>query len=154
MNARAARSPISEQTTPPHAVGFATKCEAAKRPNAKFRRCRECGERFQSKRAGTEFCQPSCRRNFHNRQQVRGAQFFSLVMALRFDRDAAKASGAWRLLCRLAAAAKAADDAERAGRRSWDDAAAVRARNPALAATVVGVNVAGTRAGTRKRRLP
>ena len=75
-----------------------------------------------------------------------GAAFYDLVMASRFDRDAAKAAGAWSLLCRMAAAFKAEDDAERASRKSWDDAAKVRARNAHFIAMLVGVNVAGTRA--------
>jgi hypothetical protein len=45
----------------------------------------------------------------------------------------------------MAAAFKAEDDHERAGRPSWNDVDHVRARNTHLVATIVGENVAGNR---------
>lgn len=109
----------------------------------RFKNCSECGKQFELKRADGEFCSTSCRHNFSNRRMLRGSAFYDLVMASRFDRDAAEAAGAWSLLCRMAAAFKGEDDAERAGRRSWDNAAKVRARNPSMVVKLVGVNVAG-----------
>jgi hypothetical protein len=64
-------------------------------------------------------------------------------MAWRFNRAEAVAVGVQSLLCRMAAAFKAEDDRERAGRQSWDNFSRVRDRNAHLEATVVGVNVAG-----------
>lgn len=106
--------------------------------------CRECGATFCAQRYGQEFCGPGCRRSFHNRKARRGAQLYDLMMALRFERPRPKELGAWSLLCRFAAACKAADDRERAGRRSWDGIDRVRSRNAHLLSTIVGT-VAGRR---------
>jgi hypothetical protein len=135
--------PLLTPAAPTAVLSLALRCEPPAREWAKIRTCRECGERFSSKRASGEFCSPLCRRNFGNRRLLRGAAFYDLVMAIRFDRDAAEADGAWSLLCRMAAAFRAEDDAERAGRKSWDSTAKVRARNLSIIAKLVGVNVAG-----------
>lgn len=42
-----------------------------------------------------------------------------LVMEMRFNRDAAKAEGAWTALCAMASAYRDEDKAQRAGRQSW-----------------------------------
>jgi hypothetical protein len=109
------------------------------------RTCRECGAAFTARRASVDFCSAACRGALNNRRLKRGGQLYDLVMAWRFDRTAAAASGAQSLLCRMAAAFKAEDDRDRAGRPSWDDVARVRERNSHLVATVVGTNVAGNR---------
>jgi hypothetical protein len=118
----------------------ANKVEAAK---AKKGTCRECGTVYQAQRTTREFCCTACRRTFHNRRALQGADFYDLFMAIRFDRDNAKKAGAWSLMCRMAASFKATDDRERNCRQSWDDIAKVKDRNSHLGATVVGVNVAG-----------
>lgn len=107
--------------------------------------CRECGHTFIGKRTTKEFCGAACRRAFNNRKATRGAQMYDLIMAMRFDRHDAKTYGAWKLLDRMAAAARAEDERDRAGRRSWDDVRDVKGRNAHLLATVVGVNIAGRR---------
>lgn len=107
------------------------------------RTCRECGTAILARRPTADFCSARCRGAWNNRRLKQGGQLYNLVMAWRFDRTAAAASGAQSLLCRMAAAFKADDERDRAGRPSWDDVARVRARNSHLVATVVGVNVAG-----------
>ncbi len=114
--------------------------------------CRECGATFSAQRQGREFCRAACRRAFYNRKALRGAQLYDLIMALRFERPRAEELGAWSLLCRLAASYKAADDRERAGRRSWDGIDKVRDRSTHLLATIIGRNVAGS--GRRTVRGP
>ncbi|BAQ17434.1 hypothetical protein GL4_1985 [Methyloceanibacter caenitepidi] len=76
---------------------------------------------------------------------ARGAEMYDLLMAMRFDREAARDAGAWSFLCRMASEFKRLDQRDREGRRSWDPPATVKARHPRLAATVVGLNVAGGR---------
>jgi hypothetical protein len=107
--------------------------------------CRECGSPFSAQRSTREFCSSNCRAQFHNRQARHGRDFFSAVMAIRYDRDAAKEARMWSLLCRMAAAVKAEDNRNRNGRPSWDSVAKLRARATPLRATLVGVNVAGSR---------
>jgi len=134
---------FSKISEPAAALSNAPRRNAREIAWIRFKNCSECGKRFELKRADGEFCSAPCRRNFGNRRMLRGAAFYDLVMASRFDRDVAEAEGAWSLLCRMAAAFKAQDDAERASRRSWDNTAKVRARNPSMVAKLVGVNVAG-----------
>ncbi|MGD0024504.1 MAG: transcriptional regulator [Xanthobacteraceae bacterium] len=93
--------------------------------------CRECGASYEAGRATREFCGMACRRAFSNRRMLRGADMYDLLMQLRFDRERAKRSGAWSLLCRMAAAFKAEDDRERAGHAS-------PARRSATAAAIKG----------------
>jgi hypothetical protein len=107
--------------------------------------CRECAAPFSAPRTTREFCSVSCRQTFNNRKLIRGAAMYDIIMAMRFDRAAAKDSGAWSLLCRLAASFKAEDHRDRGGRKSWDDLPRVRDRHTSLSSTVVGVNVAGVR---------
>lgn len=96
-------------------------------------RCRECGGGIVGDR-GKEFCRAECRSAFHNRRKRRGADLYDLLMAQRFDRDAAQHEGAWSFLCRMAAEFRAEDERERGGRRSWDSVSAVKARHPDVAA--------------------
>jgi hypothetical protein len=103
-------------------------------------KCRECGSDIivvDYNVARREFCSATCRSAFHNRRKQRGAELYSLVMAMRFDRDRAREDGAWSLLCRMASSFKAEDDRERAGLKSWEPVAVVKARHPDLSATVV-----------------
>lgn len=122
-------------------VGLASRRNRHKRAPATKKTCRECGAQYIPQRTTREFCCTACRRAFSNRRMLRGSHFYDLIMAIRFDRAAAAQEGAWSLLCRQAAAFKAEDDRERGGRKSWDDVAAVRARNAQLQSTLVGINV-------------
>jgi hypothetical protein len=67
----------------------------------------------------------------------RSAEFYDLLMAMRFDRDRAQEDGAWSLLSRMASSFKAEDDRDRGGLKSWEPVAVVKARHPDLSATVV-----------------
>jgi hypothetical protein len=105
--------------------------------------CRECGAAYEAQRTTREFCGTACRKAFHNRAALRGVDLFHLFMSMRFDRANAEAEGVWSLMCRLAASYKEQDHRERDGRKSFDDVAKVRERNPHLNSTVVGLKVAG-----------
>jgi hypothetical protein len=107
--------------------------------------CRECGTAFIGRRATRAFCCAACRRTFNHRRLLRGADFYDLFMAMRFEREIAADEGAWTLLCKMAAAFKSEDDHERDGRKSWDDVAVISARNPHLQSVVVEVNVGRAR---------
>lgn len=115
--------------------------------NTARRCCRDCGAEIRPETRSREFCSATCRSTFHNRRKQRGADFYDLFMALRFDRTEAQDKGAWSLMCRMAATFKLEDQYERGGLPSWDTIGSVRARNPHLDATVVGLNVCGRRAG-------
>jgi hypothetical protein len=120
-------------------------------PNARTRTgvCRECGAVFRVKRETREFCRTACRQAFNNRKATNGGSIYDLAMAWRFDRANFRASGGFTLLSRMLANFHADDKQARGGRRSWDSAARVKHRNPHLAATVIGVKSAGTRAQTQ-----
>lgn len=68
---------------------------------------------------------------------MRGAEIYDLFMALRYDREQAKALQVWKLLCRLAAAFRDEDLAQRDGRKSWASASSVLDRKGHLFADVV-----------------
>ena len=76
-----------------------------------------------AQRATREFCRSACRKAFQNRVALRGVDLFHLFMSM--------------ILFMFASSITTY--------RSWDDVAKVRARNPHLGATVVGLNVAGKR---------
>ena len=89
-------------------------------PSKPARECLECGGDIPATAQGTaEFCCRTCQKTWGNRRMQRGAQLYDMVMILRFDRRAAKARGIWSLLCAVASAFRDADNARRAGRRSW-----------------------------------
>jgi hypothetical protein len=58
-------------------------------------------------------------------------------MALRYDREQAKALKVWKLLCRMAQAFRDEDQRDRAGRKSWNAAPATIAGKTHLFADVV-----------------
>ena len=97
--------------------------------------CLECGAGFH--RAGDHgtFCSPKCRSAWNNRRLQRGAEIYDLLMTLRYERPSAK--GIFTALCRAAAAFRAADHADRAGRASWSNAREILARKPYLTAKVI-----------------
>ena len=49
-------------------------------------RCRECGERFDTRRTDQHFCSTGCRKAWNNRRQVRGGQPYDLAMKYRDQR--------------------------------------------------------------------
>jgi hypothetical protein len=93
--------------------------------------CRECG----AETAGGVFCTgPACRSAWHNRRKARGAEVYDLLMAMRFERDKAKADKLFTVICGLASVYRDGDNAEREGRMSWDSDAAL-ARIPRFGRT-------------------
>jgi len=116
--------------------------------------CRECGVKFNSRRAGREFCSPSCRRSYNNRRAQRGAILYDAIMAWRFNRSAARAVGLLTFVCRAASSFRAEDDRERDGRSSWDAPHRIRQRHPHISAELIGVNVCGSYIVKRRRGAP
>ncbi len=94
--------------------------------------CLECGGPRGD--AGT-FCSAKCRQVWNNRRLQRGAEIYDLLMTLRYERRSA--AGVFTALCRAAAAFRAADSRERAGRASWSNAREILARKPYLTAKVI-----------------
>ena len=84
----------------------------------------------------------------------RGAEFYDLVMAMRFDREAARMGGAWSLLCKIASEFRRMDERDRAGRVSWEPVSTIRLRWVRLLAQIVGVNIAGLPRPTRSHPTP
>ena len=120
--------------------------------------CRECGETFDGSKAAV-FCPgTSCRRDWNNRRQQRGAQLYDVFMTMRGGRqltaDLKDKQGVnlWTVACQLAADWKAEDDKLRGGRRSYQFIPdMIRAGKFAyLAAICVGVDRTG-RFSTPKR---
>jgi hypothetical protein len=99
--------------------------------------CCDCGRGFETTCADADFCAAECRKAFNNRRLTRGAEIYDLLMALRYQRGAAKALGVWKLLCRMTASFRAEDERERAGRQSWRSPSQVLARHPSLRADVL-----------------
>lgn len=83
--------------------------------------CRECGQPFTPGRRDAVFCSTSCRSAYNNRRQQRGAEFYDLVMEMRFDRRRASATKAWSVLCSVAGRFREEDNDQRSGRPSWSE---------------------------------
>lgn len=81
--------------------------------------CLECGREYSAKSKPSLFCRTACRQSFNNRRQQRGAEFYDVVMEMRFDRKRASATGAWSMLCAIAARHRNEDAQHREGRKSW-----------------------------------
>jgi hypothetical protein len=97
--------------------------------------CRECGEKFTQKNPAQTFCSPAHRDRFNGRRKLRGSKLYDLVMQLRFEREPARSSKVWSLICRLASNFAHEDKQERAGRKSWEDIDVVRKRHVRHVAT-------------------
>jgi hypothetical protein len=136
-------------TSPP--PSHVTRLNAKPIAKAKIGVCRECGAKFQSRRATKEFCSKECRQAFNNMQMTRGVLAYQLLMAHRYERAAFEAAGGRKLLSQLASIFHEDDNRNRAGRKSWDDLRKVLERNPRLLATVVEVNHAAGRADRRRK---
>jgi hypothetical protein len=98
------------------------------------RGCLECGTPLPAASASSEFCAKACRKAWHNRRAIRGAELYDLFMATRFDRATAKALHLWRIINRLASMFREEDRKERGGRMSWRAPAIVLDRRPYLRA--------------------
>ena len=89
------------------------------------RHCRECGETFDGTKAAAFCPSTSCRRDWNNRRQQRGAQLYDLFMTLRGERQLTaalqkeKGINLWTVTCQLASDWKAEDEQQRGGRRSY-----------------------------------
>ncbi|HSH41625.1 MAG TPA: hypothetical protein VK973_05805 [Arenicellales bacterium] len=108
-------------------------------PSAGGATCLECAAplRDDSPHADrADFCGTPCRRAFNNRRAQRGAAFYDLIMALRYQRDEATELKVWRQINRLAAAYRDEDMHERGGRPSWRPPRTVLMRMPWLRAEV------------------
>ena len=91
-----------------------------------IRHCRECGSTFDGSKAAA-FCPgDSCRRDWNNRRQQRGAELYDLFMENRFNRQKAKDAKLWSLMCSLARSYRDADNALRNSRLSWSPDASRR----------------------------
>lgn len=102
-----------------------------------IRACKECGATLEGMKPGARFCGSKCRLDFNNRRLQRGAEFYDLFMAMRYDREEAQKHGAWSMLCRMAQQMRDEDVAQRAGRKSWQPPSRVLADRPDLYAVVV-----------------
>src|SRR5258708_28487942 len=94
-------------TAPMGSVGLAPGRKQRQPASLKEKSCRECGGSYAAQRATSEFCCAACRRAFSNRRMLRGANFYDLIMAMRFNRVAAADEVAWTLLFKMAATFKA-----------------------------------------------
>ena len=115
------------------------------------RHCRECGETFDGSKAA-KFCPgTSCRRDWNNRRQQRGAQLYDVFMTLRGERqltaDLKRVSGVnlWTMTCQLASGWNAEDEQQRGGRRSYQSILDLisAGKFAYLAAVCVGVDRTG-----------
>lgn len=89
------------------------------------RTCRECGTNFQGS-GKAFFCKgTSCRRDWNNRRQQRGAELYDLFMTIRHERGLTaelketKDINLWTVACQLASVWKHEDEHKRGSRRSW-----------------------------------
>lgn len=65
--------------------------------------CYECGAPVEPVSwMDKKFCCRAHKDTFINRRKLRGAALIDLIMAMRFDRQAAKEFGAWSVVCRMA----------------------------------------------------
>lgn len=100
--------------------------------------CLECGNQFvPAEGRQAAFCCREHKTKWNNRRLKRGAEFYDLFMALRYERETAKEEGVWTTLTRLSQHYREQDEREREGRRSWQKPRAIRDRRPHLEAIVV-----------------
>ncbi len=116
-----------------------------------IKHCRECGAKFKATRRDAEFCPgASCRRDWNNRRQQRGAELYDLFMTIRHERrltEKMKEDGfnSWTTACRLAMHWKDEDERDRGGRRSYQYVPALVARGKftCLAGIFIGIDGTG-----------
>ena len=81
--------------------------------------CRECGTAYTALSARKKFCSVKCEKTFNNRRMTRGAMFYDLFMASRYQRDVADEAGLRSVMARMAMRFREEDERERESRRSW-----------------------------------
>ncbi len=116
-----------------------------------IKHCRECGAKFVATRSDAEFCPgASCRRDWNNRRQQRGAELYDVFMTIRHERqltEKMKEDGfnLWTAACRLAMYWKDEDVRDRGGRRSYQYVPALVARGKftCLAGIFIGIDGTG-----------
>jgi hypothetical protein len=96
------------------------------------RQCNECGQSYEPSRRDEFFCSIPCRKQFDNRAMVRGRDLYHLFMVMRYERGLAKTLGIWAIICRMALSWRQEDEAERGGRKSWDNPQKVIGRLPVV----------------------
>lgn len=89
---------------------------------------------MSGKISGKRFCGQPCRLRFNNRRLQRGAEFYDLFMAMRYDRAEAKRLGVWASMCRMGQQMREEDQRERDGRKSWREPKDVLSDRPDLRA--------------------
>lgn len=82
--------------------------------------CRECGCDISHKKQGAVFCGPEHRKAWNNRRMIRGAEVYDLLMANRYEREAATSLGVWSIATNLLRAYRDSDNTLRDGRKSWN----------------------------------
>ena len=95
--------------------------------------CLDCGTPTAAK---GEFCSTACRTAFNNRRRQRGAEFYDLYMAHRFERGLAAQLGLFQAINRLASMFRQDDKDRRAGRKSWRSPRLVMDERPYLKSIV------------------
>lgn len=108
-------------------------------PKPHTRTCQECGKALQGGNDAKKFCHQACRLRFNNRRLQRGAEFYDLFMAMRYERDEAKQLGVWGLMCRMAQKMREDDQRDRDGRKSWRPPAEALANRPDLHAVRLSI---------------
>ena len=102
------------------------------------RECPECGADLAGAHAYREFCGDACKRKFHNRRQLRGAQLYDVFMTHRCERALGEELHCLTMANRLAAQWRDEDAQERAGRKSWLPVRRLLELNPWLKAVALG----------------
>jgi hypothetical protein len=97
--------------------------------------CLECGGPRETKRRA-QFCCSACRVAWTNRRKMRGAEFYDLWMAIRFEREEAAALGLMQAMNRLASICRQEDHVQRASRQSWRPPREVILDRPSLKAKI------------------
>jgi hypothetical protein len=77
-------------------------------------------------RKQSKVCSTLCKATWNNRRKTRGAELYDLWMAMRYEREDAKALGVWKEMCRMSEQWMDDDKAEgRVERRKTYDRAGV-----------------------------
>ena len=122
-----------------------------------IRHCRECGSTFDGSKAAM-FCPgTSCRRDWNNRRQQRGAQLYDVFMTLRGERQLTadlknnQGINLWTVACQLASGWKLEDERQRGGRRSYQSIPDLisAGKFAYLSAVCVGVDRTGRFSGSK-----
>lgn len=85
---------------------------------ARICECRECGKPLTGKQKA--FCSTEHRKAWNNRRMIRGQEMYDVWMAIAYERGKRKDLELFTTFNRLARAYRDADNALRAGRKSWN----------------------------------